>query len=306
MGRRREHGRPVTGILLLDKPAGITSNDALQQIKRLYRAQKAGHTGSLDPLATGMLPICLGEATKVSGFLLDADKRYRMVCRLGEKTATGDAEGEVIERRPVPGLDAAAVEAALARFRGEIDQLPPMYSALKHQGERLYNLARQGQEVERQTRRVTIHELTGGQVDERHLALEVLCSKGTYVRTLAEDLGEVLGCGAHVTELRRLAVGPYVDADAMRTMEELRLLAEEGMEALDSVLLPVESALARWPGVRLSPDAAFYVKQGQAVIVPHAPTHGWVSLYNEDQLFIGVGQVQDDGKVAPKRLFRLG
>lgn len=303
MSRRRSKGRPVNGILLLDKPDGMTSNDALQQVKRLYKAEKAGHTGSLDPLATGMLPICLGEATKVSGFLLDADKRYLITCKLGVKTATADAEGEVLERRPVPALDEQELEGQLARFRGTIQQIPPMYSALKHKGERLYKLARQGQEVERAPRTVTIRELTLHRLEGDEIDLEVACTKGTYVRTLAEDLGEVLGCGAHVKTLRRLGVGPYTEPAAMTTLEELRHLAGDGFAALDGALLPLESALSGWPGVRLSPDSAFYLRQGQAVLVPKAPTAGWVRLYDQDQRFLGVGEIQDDGKVAPRRLF---
>lgn len=305
MSRKRNHRRAVNGLLLLDKPAGMSSNDALQQVKRLFNAQKAGHTGSLDPLATGMLPICLGEATKISGFLLDADKRYRMTCKLGVKTATGDTEGEVLERRPVPSLDAGALEPVLARFRGEIQQIPPMYSALKHQGERLYKLARQGQEVERAPRTVVIHELTLLRLAEDEIDLEVACSKGTYVRALAEDLGEALGCGAHVSALRRLAVGPYRDPDAMVTLDTLRELAGDGYQALDRQLLAVESALYDWPEIRLTADSAFYMRQGQAVQVPKAPTAGWVRLYDQDQRFLGVGEIQDDGKVAPRRMFHL-
>ncbi len=306
MARRNQNRRNITGILLLDKPTGETSNGSLQGVKRLFRAQKAGHTGSLDPLATGMLPICFGEATKISGFLLDANKRYQMVCQLGVRTATGDAEGEVTDTRPVPPLDAQMVEAALAAFRGPIQQLPPMYSALKHQGERLYKLARQGQHVERQPRPVTIFTLQLLSMGPDTLELDVICSKGTYVRTLAEDIGELLGCGAHVTVLRRLAVGPYQDAGHMITMNELQRVGEEGPAALDALLLPVESALSQWPEVRLSADAAFYLMQGQAVLVPRAPTEGWVRLYQQDQRFIGMGEIQDDGKVAPRRLFQAG
>jgi tRNA pseudouridine55 synthase len=305
MGHRHRHkGRPVNGILLLDKPIGLTSNDALQEVKHLYKARKAGHTGSLDPLATGLLPICLGEATKASGFLLDADKHYRMTCRLGVRTTTGDAEGEVLETRPVGTLDAAALEAVLDRFRGPIQQVPPMYSAVKHQGERLYKLARQGMEVAREARTVVIRELTLLAMNLPELELDVHCTKGTYVRTLAEDIGDLLGCGAHVTTLRRLGVGPYDEA-GMIALADLKKLLLQGFEALDAVLLSVESALAQWPGVRLSSDAAFYLRQGQPVLVPHAPTSGWVRLYQGEHQFLGMGQILDDGRVAPKRLMNL-
>ncbi len=303
MARRRTKGRPVNGILLLDKPSGMTSNEALQKVKWLYFARKAGHTGSLDPLASGMLPICLGEATKVSGFLLDADKRYRVRCRLGERTATGDAEGEVLETRPVGELDAARVESVLENFRGTIEQVPPMYSALKHEGQRLYKLARQGVEVERKPRRVEIHELELEALQGDRMDIRVHCSKGTYVRTLVEDIGEALGCGAHVAGLRRTAVGPYQE-DQMVTMERLEQLREQDKAAMDDLLLPVESALVQWPDVELTPDAAFYLQQGQPVLVPHAPTEGWVRLYERGHRFIGMGQILDDGRVAPKRLMK--
>ncbi len=301
MERRHGNRRNVDGIVLLDKPTGITSNDALQIVKRLFRARKAGHTGSLDPLASGMLPVCLGEATKVSAFLLDADKRYRVGCKLGERTTTGDAEGEVVQVRPVGKLQRQTVEEVLARFRGEIEQVPPMYSAVKHQGQRLYKLARQGVEVERQPRRVVIHELTLLHCEGEQLEFEVRCSKGTYVRTLAEDIGEALGCGAHVIALHRLEVGPYRES-GMVSLERLRELAEQGVEVLDRLLLPIESALAQWPGVHLTEDAAFYLRQGQPVLVPHAPASGWVRLYGARDRFLGMGQVLDDGRVAPRRL----
>lgn len=306
MSRRRNKGRSVNGILLLDKPSGLTSNAALQIVKRLFQAAKAGHTGSLDPLASGLLPICLGEATKVSGFLLDADKHYQVRCKLGEKTHTGDAEGEIVEVRSVEGLDATRIEAAFEHFRGDIEQVPPMYSALKHQGQRLYALARQGVEVERQARRVTIHALTLLAWNPPYLDLDVRCTKGTYVRTLAEDIGEALGCGAHVAELRRLGVGPY-DQSGMVGLDRLEDLAEtEGPAALDALLLPIETALSQWPDVRLSADAAFYLRQGQPVVVPHAPTSGWVRLYAGDRQFLGMGEILDDGRVAPKRLMAGG
>lgn len=304
MSRRRSKGRNVNGVLLLDKPVGMSSNMALQIAKRLFNANKAGHTGSLDPLASGLLPVCFGEATKASGFLLDADKRYRVRCKLGEKTSTGDAEGEVIERRPVEAIDIARLEQVFARFRGEVEQIPPMHSAVKHQGQRLYKLARQGVEVEREPRTIIIHALTLLGVDLPYFDIDVHCSKGTYVRTLAEDIGEALGCGAHVTELRRLGVGPY-DGAGMVDLDTLKAESAD-LAALDARLLPIESALAQWPDVRLSPDAAFYLRQGQPVVVPRAPTSGWVRLYAPDERFLGMGQVLDDGRVAPKRLMIAG
>ena len=306
MARRRKRGRPVNGILLLDKPKGITSNKALQSVKSMYFAQKAGHTGSLDPLATGMLPICFGEATKVSAFLLDADKRYQLSCQLGVVTNTGDAEGEVISKAEVPVLDTAALEAVLNEFKGGIEQIPPMFSALKHQGERLYNLARQGIEVERKARPVKIYALDLLAIEGDILKLDVSCSKGTYVRTLVEDIGTKLGCGAHVTALRRLTVGAFLDADKMVTVEQLEALRETDRDALDDLLLPMDAALMHWPDVQLNADMSYYLLQGQPVQVPRAPTEGWVRIYNADkQQFIGVGQVADDGKIAPKRLFQL-
>lgn len=305
MGRRRPAGRNVTGILLLDKPMGLTSNDALQRVKRIYRAAKAGHTGSLDPLATGLLPVCLGAATKFSAFLLDADKRYRVRVHLGVTTSTADAEGEVLERRPVAGIDAPSIEEVLARFRGEIDQLPPMYSAVKHGGERLYKLARQGLEVERQPRRIRIFALDLLGFDLPEIDLDVHCTKGTYVRTLAEDIGRELGCGGHVSALRRTGVGPYAETEtAFVTLEQLQELADQegAAQRLDALLLPLDSALGHWPAVRLSADAAFYLQQGQAVVVPQAPTRGLVRLFDGSQRFLGVGEILDDGKVKPKRL----
>jgi len=303
MGRRQVRGRDVNGILLLDKPSGITSNDALQQVKRLFYAKKAGHTGSLDPLASGVLPICMGEATKVSAFLLDADKRYQVRCQLGVRTTTADAEGEVVETRPVVSWTAEQIDRVFDEFRGRIEQIPPMYSALKHQGQRLYKLARQGVEVEREPRPVDIYELTlTGQGDD-WIDIDVHCSKGTYIRTLAEDIGEKLGCGAHVSALRRSMVGPY-GAGQLVTLEQLQYLKENDMPAMDDLLLPIESALSQWPDVDLSTDAAFYLQQGQPVLVPHAPTSGWVRLYEGNRSFLGMGEILDDGRVAPRRLMK--
>lgn len=301
MGRRRQRGRDVQGILLLDKPLGETSNSALQKVKQLYFAKKAGHTGSLDPLATGLLPICFGGATKISAFLLDADKRYRVKILLGVTTATGDTEGEVREVRPVDGVSEADVAAAVERFVGEIQQIPPMYSALKHKGERLYKLAREGIEVEREPRTVMIHSLTLLGCDLPEFELDVHCSKGTYVRTLAEDIGEALGCGAHVIGLKRTGVGVFDSAD-MIDMETLEAKLQEERGALDALLLPADSALQGWPEIHLNSDSTYYLKMGQPVLVPKAPTSGWVRLYDDANRFIGVGEIEDDGKVAPRRL----
>lgn len=298
IGRDR---RPVDGLVLLDKPVGWTSNAALQAVKRLYRAKKAGHTGSLDPLASGLLPLCLGEATKLSGLLLNADKSYRFTCRLGVITATGDAEGEVLATRPVGPLIREQIEAALRRFTGPIQQIPPMYSAVKRDGQPLYKLARQGIEVERAPREVTVHELRLLRQDAEELECELRCSKGTYVRTLATDLGEALGCGAHVSALRRTAVEPY-DAARMVTLDALRERAERGLAALDEWLLPPDSAVANWPAVSVSGDSAFYLRQGQPVLVPRAPSQGWLRLYQEGRQFLGIGEILDDGRVAPRRL----
>lgn len=303
MKQIRNQYRRVDGILLLDKPLGLSSNQALQRVKRLFQARKAGHTGSLDPLATGLLPVCLGEATKISGFLLDADKRYQVRCRLGVTTTTGDAEGEILLQRPVPAIDEAMLERAVSALRGPIEQVPPMYSALKHNGERLYKLARQGVEVERKARSVTIHAFDLVARDGDELTLDVHCSKGTYVRTLVEDLGEALGCGAHVTMLRRTALGPF-GQPAMITLDALADLADGGgPQALDSLLLPVEAGLAHWPDVRLPEDAASYILQGQAVRVSAAPASGLVRLFGPER-FLGMGSMLGDGRVAPKRLLQ--
>lgn len=303
MGRQRKSrgGRDVHGLLLLDKPPGMTSNESLQAVKRLYRARKAGHTGSLDKSATGLLPLCFGEATKFSSFLLDADKRYLAVIRLGAETTTGDAEGEIRSEFPVPALSEADMERVLARFRGEIEQVPPMYSALKQGGKRLYELAYQGIEVERDARSIMIHSLELIEFDGHQLTVDVRCSKGTYIRTLAEDIGRALGCGAHVAGLRRTGSGPFRE-DEMTGMEELESLAQTGFGALDARLEPVDRILRDMPGVELEESLAYYLKQGQAVLIPNAPTEGVLRLYTQDSVFLGVGEILDDGRVAPRRL----
>lgn len=303
-GRRK--GRPVDGVLLLDKARGVTSNRALQQVRRLFDAAKAGHTGSLDPLATGMLPLCFGEATKVSGFLLDADKHYRVTGKLGERTDTADSDGEIIATADVPALDEARVREVLQGFVGQISQVPPMYSALKHQGRRLYEIAREGGAVEREPRQVRIFSLTLEALGPDSLTLSVRCSKGTYVRTLVEDIAAALGTVGHVTELRRLGVGPY-EKLSMYTLEELEAKKEQGgLEALDALLEPVDSAVADWPLVRLDADMTFYVRRGQPVLVPRSPTEGHVRLYSDTGQFLGIGEVADDGRIAPKRLLAAG
>lgn len=299
--RFRPRGRRIDGILVLDKPVGMGSNESLQVVKRLFRARKAGHTGSLDRLASGLLPICMGEATKISGFLLNADKRYETSLRLGVRTRTGDAEGEVIETRAVSGYSRARIEEVLSEFVGDIEQIPPMHSAIKHQGQRLYKLAHQGIEVERKPRPIRIHYIALLDAQNARLIIDVKCSKGTYVRTLAEDIGERLGCGAHVEALRRLEAGPFDTASAV-SLDAVRERSEEGLDALDALLLPVEAGLAEWPEVHIPPRVAYYLEQGQPVLVPHAPTEGFVRIHAKPGRFLGVGEVQDDGRIAPRRL----
>jgi len=304
MGRRRRpRGRDIQGILLFDKPDGMSSNKALQEVKHLFFAQKAGHTGSLDPLATGLLPICFGNATRVSSFLLDADKRYDVVCQLGATTTTGDAEGEIVQTREVGKFDPVVVDELLqGRFTGTISQIPPMHSALKHKGQRLYDLARKGIEVEREPRQVSIYSLELLSLEADSLQMRIHCSKGTYVRTLVEDIGEALGTGAYVTALRRTSVGPFEEPE-MVTLEELQHIKETDVKSLDKLLLPAETALQQYPDIHLDADSTFYMRQGQAIQVPKAPTSGWVRLYAGEDEFMGMGTIQDDGKVAPKRLF---
>lgn len=301
MTRPRRGRRDVHGILLLDKAIGMGSNEALQTVKRLFHARKAGHTGSLDRLASGLLPICFGEATKISGYLLSADKRYRAVFRLGQRTTTGDAEGRITVRRPVPNLTEHQLAGIMRRFRGAIEQVPPMHSAIKLGGQRLYKLAHQGLEVDRQPRTVTIYDLQVLQRELERLEVEVHCSKGTYIRTLAEDVGEALGCGAHVENLRRIGSGPFDDT-CLATLPQLRAVAVQGMAALDSFLRPMESAVSDWPDVNLPEEVAYHVRRGQAVLVPHAPTRGWVKIYGHRQSFLGLGEVLEDGRIAPRRL----
>jgi tRNA pseudouridine55 synthase len=307
MARRRK-GRPVHGVLLLDKPTGESSNHALQKVKRLYFADKAGHTGALDPLATGMLPICLGEATKFSQYLLESDKRYIVKAKLGERTNTSDSDGEVVETRLVK-VDRGQLERCVAKFKGTTKQIPSMFSALKYQGRPLYEYAREGVEVPREARDITVYtiELLGFNGDE--IEMDVHCSKGTYIRTIVDDLGEMLGCGAHVTYLRRTQVAKY-PYERMVTLEQLEELLEQAhreeiapRELLDPLLLPMDTAVIDLPEVNMLPELADMVQHGQPVQIFGAPVEGQVRMTSgEERLFIGVGEIDDDGKVAPKRL----
>jgi tRNA pseudouridine55 synthase len=298
-------GRDVRGILLLDKPRGLTSNRALQQVKRLYGAAKAGHTGSLDPLATGMLPICFGAATRLGGYLLDAEKAYRVTARFGVATDTADADGAVTERRDEPQPSAAAVEEALARFRGEIDQIPPMYSALKQGGRRLYELARSGLVVAREARRVTIFELVLERFEWPDAALYVRCSKGTYVRALVVDLAAALGTVGHVAELRRVAVEPF-GGEPMVTVEQLDAVAESrGTVGLDALLLPADRALVDWPRVVVSAAAAARIQHGQEIAAEEPWPLGRVKIYKESQEFLAIGEVTAERRLAPRRVFSV-
>ncbi len=292
--------RKISGILLLDKPLGYSSNQALQKVKWLFQAAKAGHTGTLDPLATGLLPICLGEATKFAQWVTDADKTYIANIKLGVQTTTGDAEGEVIATKPAE-ISQAQFEAACQQFVGEIQQVPPMYSALKHDGKALYEYAREGVEIERPARQVTIKNITVNQFSGSDAVVEVTCSKGTYIRTLAEDIAISLDSHAHLTGLRRIETSAYQLANAV-TVEALEAMT---MEARDALLLPVDSAVTALSKVVISNDAAFYFKQGQAVWQSGQVADGELSVYDENGTFLGLGKRLADGKITPKRLVNL-
>ncbi|MCB4810600.1 tRNA pseudouridine(55) synthase TruB [Methylovorus menthalis] len=291
--------RDISGILLLDKPLGISSNQALQIVKRLFQAAKAGHTGSLDPLASGLLPICLGEATKFSHFLLDSDKSYRALVTLGSTTTTGDAEGEVLARLPVtttPG----ELEAALKKMVGDILQVPPMYSALKHGGKALYEYARDGVEIAREARPVKIHAITLERFEGEQFEMVVSCSKGTYIRTLAEDIGKLLGCGAHLGGLRRLTTAHFNLKDAV-TIEQLDQMS---IEARDAALLSADAAIEDLPQVSIDADSTFYLLRGQEVWKAGLRIEGLFRIYSDQGIFLGIGEQTSRGSIAPKRLLR--
>jgi tRNA pseudouridine55 synthase len=293
--------RDVDGIVLLDKPIGLTSNQALQRVKRLFRAGKAGHSGSLDPLASGMLPICLGQATKVSSFVLDSDKVYRVRLSIGSRTTTGDTEGPVVETGPAR-VSEADLRRVLAGFRGDVQQVPPMYSALKHEGRRLYQLARSGKEVERAPRTIVIYELEIEAFEPERPVLRVRCSKGTYIRSLAEDIGRAAGTVAHVAELRRLSVAPFPEA-GMLTLDAIQAAAESGGAALHELLRPPDEALCGLPRLDLTATEAQQIRHGQRLaVVGERAAPGLVRLYYGPERFLGVGECLPDRMVVSRRL----
>lgn len=317
--RRRQSDRPRTqfrkldGILLLDKPRGMSSNQALQRVRHLFRAEKGGHTGSLDPLATGLLPVCFGEATKIAGGLLGARKAYTTVARLGQVTDTDDADGKILRERPVPALTVDMLDAALGQLVGRIQQRPPIYSALKRGGEPLYAKARRGEMVDVETRPVDVHafelqsaaDLLDGVLDPDgapQLRLHVECGSGTYVRSLVRDLGERLGCGAHVAELRRLWVDPFRDP-RMWTLEELQALAARSERGLEACLLDIEAGMLAWPAVHVDARQAARLQNGQDVPGPFTPT-GEVAVFGPGGLAEGLGQVTAEGRLRAQRMFR--
>lgn len=305
MSRPRKRGRDIHGVFLLDKPQGMSSNDVLQKVKRIFQANKAGHTGALDPLATGMLPICLGEATKFSQFLLDSDKRYLVTAKLGERTDTSDAEGEIVETREV-NVTESDILATLEQFRGDILQVPTMFSALKHNGKPLYEYARAGITIEREARPITIFELNFIEYNAPFLTLEVHCSKGTYIRTLIDDLGEVLGCGAHVTMLRRTSVANY-PIDKMISYADLQKLAEnQPLAELDCHLLPMDTAVSNLTKINLTEQQTKAVGFGQRVRFDNPnQIYGLVRLYSDNAQFLGVAEVTCDNVIRPNRMINL-
>ena len=302
MSKPRKRGRDIHGVFLLDKPQGMSSNDIMQKVKRIFQANKAGHTGALDPLATGMLPICLGEATKFSQFLLDADKRYLVTAKLGERTDTSDAGGQIVETREVK-VKTPEILTALEQFRGNILQVPTMFSALKHNGKPLYEYARQGITVEREARPITIFELNFIEYNAPYLTLEVHCSKGTYIRTLVDDLGEVLGCGAHVTMLRRTAVADY-PTEKMLDWNALQALAEsQDLSLLDALLLPMDTAVAKLPALTLNESQTQGIGFGQRIKFDNSNRlQGQVRLFSHEHRFLGVAVIDENNVIRPQRL----
>jgi len=298
---RRKHGLDIHGVILLDKPAGISSNRALQKVRGMFKARKAGHTGSLDPFATGMLPICLGEASKTAAFMLEAGKRYRATAHVGKATTTGDIEGEVIQKCPIPDIDAVGLQCTLDQFAGEIQQVPPMYSALKFEGKPLYEYARAGIEIERPARTVTIHKIGLVEWASPVLTFDVFCSKGTYIRTLAEDIAKSLGSCAHLTDLRRLQVEPF-GSYAMQTLEQLQVALEKSQ--LEKYLLPVDVGLMDWPKVDLDVEQQGKFSHGNPFGF-EGPQTGKVRVYGPGDGLLGLAEIGDDGVLKPTKVFNL-
>ncbi len=296
---RNKAGYDIHGILLLDKRLGVSSNRALQEVKRLFNAKKAGHTGSLDPLASGLLPVCLGEATKTSAYLLNESKRYQVEIQLGIVTDTGDAEGTIIQERSVPELTQEQLNNCLNNFVGSYDQVPPMFSALKYNGKKLYELAREGKTVVRKSRRIAIYELQFIDYQHNQLTIDVRCSKGTYIRSLAEDIGDFLDCGGTVTKLRRLAVGNFT-IEQCYTIEQLQ---EMPVELLKNILIAVDEPLNSMPVINVTDEQAQAIRHGQALQMDEA-TEGLVRIYSK-QIFLGLGEMIMGGKLAPKKLYHL-
>lgn len=309
---KAKKGRAISGIVVINKPLGLSSNQVLQRVKRVFNAQKAGHTGALDPQASGVLPICLGEATKLSQVLLDADKAYDTTATLGEVRSTGDSEGEVIKTAPVPVFSQAQVLALLEQFKGDVEQVPPMFSALKLNGKPLYELARQGMSqaeqqaiAEKKRRIIQIHDLTLNEQTATTLDLSVRCSKGTYIRTLVEDIGEALGCGAYVSRLHRTACGPF-HAGQMLSLEQLEHLAEQGQDVLDAVLLHSSEAVPHWPKVDLNDEEARRLLQGQLIntsLADQAQVQFWAVLAGVNTM-LGIGRIEQ-GLIKVQRLFQI-
>jgi len=302
MSKRNKKGRDIDGVVLLDKSSGGSSNHVLQQVKHLFDANKAGHTGSLDPLASGLLPICLGQATKVAQFLLDDDKRYSVRAKLGQISSTGDSEGKVVSFGPTQGIDENSIRNNLMNFIGNINQVPPMYSALKRNGTPLYKLARQGIEIERPPRPVTIYEINFLDLEDTVVSLDIFCSKGTYIRTLVEDIGKSLGCGGHVIELRRTGFSHF-DLSGSKTYEQLLKLKEQNLETLDSVILGADEMLPNLENIYLDSEQTSDIMLGKRIQYLGFSTSQKLKLYDYNERFIGIGESNLTSEILPKRLF---
>ena len=302
MSKRNQKVRDINGVILLDKASGNSSNFVLQQVKRLFGANKAGHTGSLDPLASGLLPICLGQATKVAQFLLDNNKRYFVRAKLGQVSSTGDSEGKIVDFGSTQGIDESSIRVTLLKFIGDINQVPPMYSALKRNGTPLYKLARKGIEIERSSRPVTIHEINFLDLDDAVVSLEVFCSKGTYIRTLVEDIGKSLGCGGHVIELRRTGFA-HLGLSESKTYEQLSKLKEQNLESLDSVILGADEMIPNLESVYLDSEQTSDIRLGKKIEYLGFSSSQKLKLYDHNEQFIGIGESNLMSEILPKRLF---